>query len=258
MNDRNNSRYSLGTIKAYKNLKTRLFDYKEDRTIPTLNYTSFDMDWYKDYMQYAINKGYNIASINNTIKNLKSILNRSYQDGYHNFSGYKDKRFKKHKEKNFKIYLTKEELSQLLGLDLTERPHLEKYRSIFIVGCYTGLRFSDLVRIKPHHIKTENDKSFIDIHTQKTNERVIIPINTHAKRILNTYDYKLPRVTEQKLNRYIKEIGKLANIDTPIENVNIVRGTKKIEIINKHELITTHTARRTAITQMYLKYPHLI
>jgi integrase len=71
--------------------------------------------------------------------------------------------------------------------------------------------------------------------------------------IIKKYDYEAPKLSEQKVNEYIKLISQLAGIESPIEKKEIIGGETKIRTVSKFELITTHTARRTAATHMYLR-----
>jgi hypothetical protein len=55
-------------------------------------------------------------------------------------------------------------------------------------------------------------------------------------------------ISNQKLNDYIKEIGELAGIDTPIEVVREYGTKKKAETFKKFELLSIHTGRKTFTT----------
>ena len=120
---------------------------------------------------------------------------------------------------------------------------------MFLIGCYTALRFSDFTQIKDENIIDNGTK--IRIKTQKTGEIVIIPLHFRVKEIIKKYNgHTPPTISNQKLNKYIKEVGELAKIDTPI-----VKEKKDGKLIfnhtyKKYELISSHTARRTAITNM--------
>lgn len=73
------------------------------------------------------------------------------------------------------------------------------------------------------------------------------------KQILIRRNDKLPAsVSNQKMNHALKLLGKLAGINDLVE-LSTTRGGKLIrEYKPKYELITTHTARRSACTNMYL------
>lgn len=73
------------------------------------------------------------------------------------------------------------------------------------------------------------------------------------KEIVDKYDNQLPRViSNQKMNEYIKVVAKLAQLDDRI-SVSITKGgAKQTEVLEKHKLVTVHTARRSFATNMYL------
>lgn len=149
--------------------------------------------------------------------------------------------------KPINIALNENELQSLYDLDLTEKPHLDRARDIFLAGCYTGLRHSDYSRIKPEHL----NKQYIQIIPIKTKDTVNIPLRPELSKILTKWNYTIPEMTSQELGRYIKEIGTKANITN---NVQIVENVKNKEIITtkpKNQMITSHTARRSFATNMF-------
>jgi len=132
------------------------------------------------------------------------------------------------------VVLDENEIQRLFDLDLTGIPHYSRARDIFLAGCYTALRHSDYSRIGPEHIKGNH----LEIITYKNQKKVRIPIRPELRTILNKWENRIPKMTSQELGRYIKEIGS--------------KGGRDIDSIKyKYELITTHTARRSAATNMY-------
>lgn len=82
---------------------------------------------------------------------------------------FQSKHFKAPKVAGFSIYLNEDEINQIYELDLSKTPHFERVRDLFIVGCWTGLRFSDFTAIKPENIKDE----YLEIKTFKTGEKLL-------------------------------------------------------------------------------------
>lgn len=70
--------------------------------------------------------------------------------------------------------------------------------------------------------------------------------------ILKKYDNRLPRIYEQKVNHLIKEIAREAGITEKVEVSYIENGEKKSRLVEKCDLVKTHTARRSGATNMYL------
>jgi integrase len=136
---------------------------------------------------------------------------------------------------------------------LTKNKRLQSVRDLFLIGCYTALRYSDYSNIKPENIYTTDKGIFLNIKTYKTGKTVIIPLHWIVKNILDKYKNELPRsITNQKTNDYLKELGELAGINDKV-NISQNKGGVRVDITKlKYKLITTHTARRSGATNMYL------
>lgn len=199
-------------------------------------------------------------TIGGFIKKLKCVLRAAESRGYPVNPAYKSTEFKAQSSIDVDtIYLTREEVERFEKVDLTQKEdgkNLELARDIFLVGVWTAQRVSDYNNLKPENIKVVDNNgtpmTYISIHQQKTGRLVEIPCNAKVRAILNKYPKGLPHLSDQKINMYIKQIGKMAGIDEVVE-VKGSRGGQVIkEYYKKYELICTHTARRTGATLMYL------
>ena len=199
-------------------------------------------------------------TIGGFIKKLKCVLRAAESRGYPVNPAYKSTEFKAQSSIDVDtIYLTREEVERFEKVDLTQKEdgkNLELARDIFLVGVWTAQRVSDYNNLKPENIKEVDNNgtpmTYISIHQQKTGRLVEIPCNAKVRAILNKYPKGLPHLSDQKINKYIKDIGKMAKIDEVVE-VKGSRGGQVIkEYYKKYELICTHTARRTGATLMYL------
>ena len=199
-------------------------------------------------------------TIGGFIKKLKCVLRAAESRGYPVNPAYKSTEFKAQSSIDVDtIYLTREEVERFEKVDLTQKEdgkNLELARDIFLVGVWTAQRVSDYNNLKPENIKVVDNNgtpmTYISIHQQKTGRLVEIPCNAKVREILNKYPKGLPHLSDQKINKYIKDIGKMAKIDEVVE-VKGSRGGQVIkEYYKKYELICTHTARRTGATLMYL------
>jgi integrase len=119
-----------------------------------------------------------------------------------------------------------------------------------LVGCYTGLRYSDYSVLKPENIRD----GLIEITQVKTNDPVVIPLHDAVLRIMARYGGQLPKsFSNQKTNHYLKDLGEL----TPCLSKEVTRsftkeGKRQQVRYAKWELLTTHTARRSLATNEYL------
>lgn len=148
------------------------------------------------------------------------------------------------------VYLNETELQILKELDLSKNSHLDSVRDWFLLLCWTGCRFSDLEKIS----KTDIKDGFITFRQQKTTNKVTIPLHPVVNDILTKYNFKMPKqISNQKFNEYIKEVCKLAQIDSNETISGTVGGKLVSEISPKYSLISSHTGRRSFCTNMYKK-----
>lgn len=248
INTKTKEKLNPATIRARANVLNILKKFK--KRIP---FEKINKDFYTDLTEYIGKHNYSVNYQGKIISIIKTVLHAAQEDYETVFIS---KKFMAPAELTPAIYLTVEELELLEKLDLSENRKLNNVRDAFLLGCWTGLRYSDLKLLTPD--KIQND--IICITTQKTKNSIVIPVLPPARRILNKYIYivngkqYLPRVySNQKMNDYLKDLGKLVeelNENIPIE---IRKNGMKVNVKRpKYELIKTHTMRRTFATNRYL------
>lgn len=256
--------YAAGSIKAKRTTMRQFQNFQRD-TKHTIDFGDIDMKFYYEYTAYLKSKNYSVNSIGKCIKELKTILRSAESEGYNVNPKYKDKKFKGTRIDVDSIYLTKDDLLKIMKADISRYGvgH-QQARDIFMVGVWTAQRVSDYnniskENIKRHSIKKNINGSLIlkefmtvEIRQRKTGAKVSIPISSELNEILRRYNYELPHLEEQVINRYMKDICKLAGLDELIEIQTTKGGIIKKEFKKKWELVHTHTARRTGATLMYL------
>ena len=184
------------------------------------------------------------------IKVLKSFLNWATDKGYNSTKDFE--KFKASDHDIDIIYLSFEELMKLYNKDM-KSDKLSQVRDFYCMGCFTGLRFSDLSKL--HLANISDDHIVISIQKTKTQNHAI-KLNKYAKEILNKYKgtiYEpLPVISSQKFNEYIKDCCELAEINQSFTTHWFVGNQKKSLTQPKHRFITSHTARKTFITNSLL------
>lgn len=147
--------------------------------------------------------------------------------------------------------LTDDELRAIENLDLSDRTALDKVRDLFLLSCYTGLRYSDLSRLSKEHIGTTE----IRISAQKTGDNIRCPITPRLRKVIDRYapEYKFHRISPQRANEHLKLIAERAGICDMVEVITYKNGRKASEAHHKHELIAWHCSRRTFITLSLVK-----
>lgn len=142
------------------------------------------------------------------------------------------------------ISLTESELKSLEDIDVTQSAEMQKAKDMFLLGCYTGLRVSDLKRINKNRI----DNGRLTITLQKNRKDVSIPILKQTKVILQRYGMQAPKIAEQQVNESIKVVCEKAGINKSIMFKSKRNGLLIEKTFPKHELITTHVAGKTFIS----------
>jgi integrase len=236
------------TKKSYNVVKRNIQDYQKKHK-GKITPQNADIDFYNSFITFLTGKGLSKNTIGTRIKIIKTVLKYADEkNGVEVCQDYKLKSFAKPAEETESVYLTFDELNRIYNLTLPRS--MDKVRDIFLIGCDTGLRFSDLSRLKKDNINSDNT---ISITTQKTVTKVVVPITPRVRNIFEKYDYKLPRViSNQKFNQYLKEIAKRAEIKEPVTITKTVKGMLVTRTVNKWELVTSHTARRSFATNAFL------
>ena len=269
------SNFAYGTAKSLRESMTVWKTFQKE-THKTYDFDDIDMPMYYKYTEWMKDRNYAINTVGKHIKNLKSILRCAESEGYNQNQKFKDKRFKGTRVEVDSIYLTKEDLEKFCAVDLSKMPvGYQHARDIFLVGCWTAQRVSDYNNITRDAIQSYTKRTIVDvpdpenpgktkpeiqtrevmyinIRQHKTGAKVAVPCSTELKNILERYNYQMPHLADQVINRYIKEIGKMAGLTEMVEMVETKGGTKTTVKYEKYKLIHSHTARRTGATLMYL------
>ncbi|HEY6082381.1 MAG TPA: site-specific integrase, partial [Chitinophagaceae bacterium] len=203
------------TLKQWKQTLNKLIAYKQAKR-KEVDFDTIDLGFYNDFINFLTGQGYTKNTIGGFIKNVKVFLNEAVDRKLTHNLEYRNRKFKVIEEQVEKIYLTEEEILRIYNLKLINQHRLARVRDLFVVACYTGLRFSDLAQITPENIV--NGGNQIRIKTQKTGEVVVIPVHRLIREILAKYDGMIPpMISNQKMNQYLKELGEGAAINEPVK-----------------------------------------
>jgi site-specific recombinase XerD len=153
------------------------------------------------------------------LKHLKKVIHQAMAYGYLERDPFSE--YKTSYRETYRGYLTAEELEKVENKEF-KIERLNLVRDIFLFLCYTGLSFSDLVKLTPDDISTGIDGGkWIIGQRNKTGIRYSIPLLPKALKILEKYsDHPecsvkntiLPMRSNQKLNSYLTEIADICEI----------------------------------------------
>lgn len=240
------------TIKAYKTLHNTLKQY-ESVTGSTLRYADLTLNFWHEFTAYLLalpvkgRVGLEDNSIAKLLAHFKSFLKDANEIGLNPLQDFRKWRWAR--RDGDVLALTRAELTALERVKLTMLPdaaRLENARSLFLISCYTGLRFSDVATLKPQNQQGE----WLHLTVEKTATRLTVPLrgNKAVPLLAELWVGKVRPLSNQKLNDYIKDVARLAQIDTPTEHIEFRGSQRTVTIYAKYELVTTHTGRRTFVT----------
>jgi integrase len=138
--------------------------------------------------------------------------------------------------------------------------HLQRTKDLFVIGCTTGLRFSDLRNLKKSNILYRDGQVYLNTKTKKTGTDVLVKLPDYAESIFRKYTKVsksfLPAYSLNRFNNNVKKIGELAGWTQPFLKQREQNGkTKEFSKRNKDgkplrfcDMLSSHTMRRTAIT----------
>jgi site-specific recombinase XerD len=162
-------------------------------------------------------------TINKYHSRLRTILLRAQAEGIINKQPYSN--FKLVTTKTERTFLNSEDLDKVVKVDLSHNSSLDRVRDLFIFSCYTGLRFQDAQNLRIENLTKHKTKYLIRYLQQKTGGAVDIPLFDIAKSIIDKYKDSderqvlkmlLPKISNQKVNSYLKIVGDLAGVSIPI------------------------------------------
>lgn len=152
------------------------------------------------------------------------------------------------------VTLSEEELSKIQEYNGTN--YLENVRDWLIIGCWTGCRIGDLLKLSLENVISRPDGSSIIRYTQsKTKKTVDIFVHPSVQEIITRLNGFPRPISDVKFNQYIKELCKRVEINNNEEGFKMNPKTLRKEngIFPKYELVTSHICRRTYATNHYYK-----
>lgn len=206
-----------------------------------ITFDTIDLEFYHNFCDYMRDdKGYKVNTMGKHIKLLKHVMKTAYAEGMHSNTAYTHPKFKILEEAGDAVYLDEEDLDLMESLDLTSFPGLNRVRDLFLVGSWSGARYGDWSKV---NYKNAVDGDII-YKAEKGGREVQVPILDPLRRVLDKYpDSDLPSLTNQPINRTLKELGKKMQENSKLKNLN--------EEGSKYTRLTTHTARRSYATNLY-------
>ena len=252
------NQWTDGTLEKFHAVRHHLHTFD-----PKMSFATLDESKMRSYVQYLTAYGMINTTLAKHLSFVRWFLRWSNVHGYYNgrlHETFKPRLKGANGECKEIIYLSRDELRAIQEhVFPPSEPGLERVRDVFLFCCFTGLRYSDVAKLKRSDVRDD----CIIVTTKKTRDNLHIELNKHSRAILDKYagqrfhdDLALPVISNVKMNASLKRVAIECGLDTPTR-ITYFHGNKRIEnVMPKWQLMTTHVARRTfVVTALTLGVP---
>lgn len=248
-------RITVGTKALYLNFATKLEDFEKRIGVPVMSY-NVDEKMYLEFMDFIrlrVNKINAVWSMQKVFKATLHEISRFYKIKVFNPGIELSSRDKIQAETADAVYLNMEQIQRIIEFE-PEDDRLYNVKFIFMILLFTGCRESDVYKIVPEKVFAVNGIKFKYARyiAQKTETEVLCPILKPLQDMFDENDGYPPRkITQQKFNLWVKELalrsGLVEEVTTSYTNS---LGKKQLVKKQLYEFITSHTGRRSFITNL--------
>ncbi len=248
-------RWAPNTVKSVRNVRDILRQFR-----PSLRYEDVSKDLLDGFVTHMAGnrlstnnfktgqKGYSNATIIKHSRTMRWFLSWATQKGYLAQSAWSGWNPSVKTIEQPVIFLEWDELMRLEAAELYPGSEEERAKDFFLFCCFSGLRYSDAAALK----KSAVHDDYFDLVTVKTGTLLRIELNDHSRRIIEKYRdtdsvYALPRITNNRLNHLLKEIGEALEIKGSVLSSQYYGGERIERTVPKYERLSSHCARRTFV-----------
>lgn len=246
-------KHKICTLEAIR----RFGQIKTTKDLTRENLVAFDQ-WLRDGTRSDV-------AINNYHKNFRIYTKRLATENVIDVDPYNLVKFKRGKCKE-REPLSETELKKIRTIKLEGK--LDKVRDLFVFAAYTGLAYCDVQSFSFDTMtELQGTLYYIDGSRLKTGSKFFTPILKPAMEVLKKYDFKLPRISNQKANDYLHLIQAAMKLnknltfhiarhsfatlalahDVPIENVARMLGHQNIRTTQIYAKVLKSTIERHAV-----------
>lgn len=232
------------TIREYKHSRDNLLYYEIDTGEALRFDTAGPVVYDKLKSYFSIQRNHAINTLGKHLKNYCVFVRAAYARGVHNNDIFDREKMSVPSEETPDIFLSETELDKMADLRLTGTELLA--RDWFLVEAFTGLRVSDAKRLASQNLQTDR----ITISNEKTDEKVVLPVHRHLRAVFNRWSGAPRPLSEQKINKHIKDVARKAEITERVLYTVTKGGKRHDEYFEKCEMVSNHTGRRAFITNL--------
>jgi integrase len=277
---KNGEKIKLGSISNYKyvlnnltkftletGFELRICDVSKVNKRELTSEKNYWKKFYKKFTEYLYKRGCFDNYVGASIKIIRTFFNYLKYDRDINTGDFQRLFYIRNEQIDI-LVLSPEQLKFLIfNKEFEENltPTLKHIKDIFVFGCITGLRYSDIFLLGSKNFEKQQEDLYLKLRSQKTKTYSYIKLPKYAIAIYkkykptNTKNTVFKKITLPNFNKNLKLLGEKANFTTPIEvsrekqgkALNMSKGTAKT--LNRFcDKMSSHMMRRTAITTLLI------
>lgn len=246
-----------------RNFNTTIMRFEKFEGFKKKHYYIHDIDltFHSEYINFASRTlNLSINSISKDVKQIKTICLDARDNGYSINKQVESRKFNAPQESTSFVTLNEQDIEKIRNFKGTD--YLQNAKDWLIIGCWTGCRVNDLMKLTKENIFINhgNGRKFIRYTQSKTNKQVDIPIHPHVFEIIERLGGFPRPISDQRFNEWIKIVCKQTGITDEVEGTrqNPKSHLKEAGIFEKWELVRSHTCRRSFATNQYNKFPNKV
>lgn len=251
--------YSINAIINWKKFMGVWKRFERESDLCGIGIEEVSIDTYYLFMNYCSLQSYKVSTRYLYAKIMKAALRYSVDDNLSSNQVFLNKNFITRSRVDVKtgIYLNNSDIKKLESIQFESYSTYDKVRDLFLIGCYSALRFSDYSNISIDNLVVYSidgcRRVALSIKQTKTKNDVLIPILTHKfEDIIKKWGGGVPKISISLFNKLIKKVCQMAGITEKVKIEDSVDGEIRVRWEKKCMLVSSHTARRSCITNLYL------
>jgi integrase len=237
---RSNSKNSKETIRKFKQIETHLKEFK-----PDLDFKDFTEDFYNNYfLGYLPDLPICDNTVDKHISEIKKMCNYALKRFSHIAipTDYLD--YKRVYENPFRLALTWEEV-KLIEAYKAPNEELLLAQGLFLISCYTGLRWQNVSQITERNIVETNGQYYFNGITFKNGKSLTLALANKVVEILKHYNYNVPKAYNYDVNKNIQTIARAAKLKGDVTFTKLIKGRPVDTTVPKWKKVTMHVGRHT-------------
>ena len=250
--------FSANTIKTYRTSLAKFQEF-EQHAKRKFKCSEVNREVFEEWCAYAFGLNYSPSYVSKVMDPIKSGLKWAQDRGAIVHDDILLNKLPKYQSESWlHPTLDKAALDKMLQLDLKQG--LERARDLFVIGCWTALRVSDLMKIEQVEVMTDAEGDYLQVPSTKVKGTYVeLPVHPHVQQIRERWGGWPRTMNDQIFNERIKTICKQLGMTEKVKGWKM----KKVKIKGKevmryveglyptYELVSAHSCRRSFATNFY-------